>query len=344
MNQKQFHDLLRKYREGKCLPDERKIVDDWFASLTTGKNPFSDAEEEALSKETSWARVEEYIGESPKKQLLGVKDIVFNNWTLIGMAASIIMAGLIFIYMQTTISPEQPLAEINETTESGFETLVNPGTQPIAYSLPDGSKITLKPGSSIRYSKSFQDRKREIFLEGEAFFDVAPDSQRPFLVYTNELTARVLGTSFLVKAYKGKKEVIVIVKTGKVSVYENMNDGSREHQPQEEIILTPNQQVIYDSKQKLTIKKLVNHPEPVIPQPVFKDSYTNSSVIEILNSLEENFGIEIQYDSAVLSNCTLTSDMSHEGFYEQIEILCNALGAQYIVSEDAILIKATGCK
>ena len=341
MDQKEFQDLLRKYREGKCTSQEQKIVDDWFAAISTETKAFSDSEAEGDVKKRSWNFVERYIRRSQKK-LGGGRDIRFNTWSFLGIAASILLAGILFIYSQTkdTSFPGLPKSfrEIAHETKS----VTNEGTEPLNYSLPEGSKITLMPGSYISFSASFRGQKREIFLVGEAFFEVARDENRPFLVYTNELTTEVLGTSFLVSAYQSQQEIVVTVKTGRVSVYKNVIDESpSEESP--EIILTPNQQAIYNTGEKITLKKLVNDPEVILPQPTLQYRYTNTSVIDILLSLEENYGIDIQYDSVVLANCSLTSDMADEGFYEQIKILCNALGAEYELSENAVIIKATGC-
>ena len=109
--------------------------------------------------------------------------------------------------------------------------------------LQDGSIVTLEPGSEVRYTQKFMNH-REIFLSGDAFFEVTKDPNHPFFVYANEITTKVLGTSFRVKAKQGEKEIVVAVKTGKVSVFAKSIDDVLNKNGQE-ITLTPNQQVIY---------------------------------------------------------------------------------------------------
>jgi len=182
-----------------------------------------------------------------------------------------------------------------------------------------------------------------VFLSGEAFFEVTKNANQPFLVYANEVTTKVLGTSFLVKAYKHEKEILVAVTTGRVSVVTNPSDDQK--QRQQEIIITPNQQVVYNRNEKLTTKMLVDEPLVVEQQPPIKAIYKNVPVVEIFQALEKSYGIDIQYDANVLSECTLTySDIGEEGLYEQIEIICNALGARYKRNEFSIVIDAAGCK
>jgi ferric-dicitrate binding protein FerR (iron transport regulator) len=119
--------------------------------------------------------------------------------------------------------------------------------------LEDGTVILLKPNSSIEYPAKFSDIDRKVTLKGEAFFDVTKDKTRPFIISTSELTVKVLGTSFNVMAYEGAKEISVAVKTGKVSVVKSK--GEVTNQPHlREVILTPNQEVVYNTTQEYSQK------------------------------------------------------------------------------------------
>ena len=86
--------------------------------------------------------------------------------------------------------------------------------KPLVVQLPDGSKVTLSKDSRLSYGKKFDGNKREVFLSGEAFFEVAKNPARPFLVYSNGLITKVLGTSFKITAFEQDTRVVVAVKTG----------------------------------------------------------------------------------------------------------------------------------
>ncbi|HKL67342.1 MAG TPA: FecR domain-containing protein [Bacteroidales bacterium] len=90
--------------------------------------------------------------------------------------------------------------------------------------LPDGSEITLNSGSTIRYPRKFNNKAREVELEGEAFFDVESNPELPFSVKTATVVVKVLGTSFNVDAPGKKKAVSIIVEEGKVGIYDD--DGN----------------------------------------------------------------------------------------------------------------------
>jgi len=337
MTQEQFRDLLRRYRQGLCTSAEKKFIDDWFAAISPERKPFSEVGDLDLVKERSWSRVDQHLRHVEKR----ARPLV--RWSLAGMAATLLVLLGTGWYLNTKETAEPVITRALRETHSDHQSISNEGSDVKELVLPDESRIQLLPGSSIRFLRTFVSKKREVFLDGEAFFQVTPDKVRPFLVYTQEITTEVLGTSFLIKAYKHQEEVVVTVKTGKVSVYTNIARDPGQTKPHQEVILSSNQQVIYNASEQLTLKTLVSEPQVILPEPTLKDSYTNAPVIQILTNLEENYGIDIRYDAAVLSNCTLTSDMSDEGFYEQIKIICNALGAQYKVVETAIVIEATGC-
>jgi transmembrane sensor len=224
----------------------------------------------------------------------------------------------------------------------------NTGDKAREIELPDKSTVTLKPGSELRYSKNFDGSKREVYLSGEAFFNVQKDAARPFLVYSNEVVTKVLGTSFNIKAYADDKEVTVAVKKGKVSVYttaDNLAKSGNAKAVQPEVILTPNYQVVYNRRKDRVYKQVVEVPEIILPQPtLFQMQYDGVPVSRIFEVLEENYGVDIDFDEALLKNCMLTTSMSDEGFYERIEIICKAIGAEYTVTEDAVIaVKSHGC-
>jgi len=212
--------------------------------------------------------------------------------------------------------------------------------------LSDGTVIMLQPNGSIEFPEVFPSSKREILLTGEAFFDVTKEKNRPFIITTRDVTIRVLGTSFNVKAYQGAKEITVAVKTGKVSVYAKTVSVTTQNNPQkEEIILTPNQEVVYNTIDENFSKKIVANPQIILAKPtLFEMQYDATPVARIFKVLEENYGIDIIYDEQTLSACSLTTSMAEEGLYERIEIICQAIGAQYEVKDAKILISSSGCQ
>ena len=129
----------------------------------------------------------------------------------------LLVAGL-YAYHWKSTNPDKIVKENSLAPE--IIKVVNSGTTAQKLTLEDGSTVILEPGGEVRYNEKFLNR-REVYLSGDAFFEVTKDASRPFLVYANEITTKVLGTSFSIKAKQGEKEIVVAVKTGKVSVMAN---------------------------------------------------------------------------------------------------------------------------
>jgi len=200
----------------------------------------------------------------------------------------------------------------------------------------------LQPGSKIRYDHAFNKKPREIYLEGEAFFEVKRDETRPFLVYTHEVTTKVLGTSFTVKALREDKNITVAVKTGRVSVYAHATSQLQSNA--NETILTPNQQIVYNRTANTVSRMLVENPLAIVPaEEIKRMHFEEASVSEIFKALEKVYGVDMVFDEKLFSACTLTTSISDETIYDRLDIICKAIGATYSVEEFQIEIDGPGC-
>lgn len=104
--------------------------------------------------------------------------------------------------------------------------------------LPDGSKVWLNAGSSLKYSQDFNHHTREVILDGEGYFDVMANKQLPFWVKTYGINIKVVGTAFNVKAYRDEKNIIATVERGQIRIY----DINRKELEEKEIVIEKKQQ------------------------------------------------------------------------------------------------------
>ncbi|MDQ2657490.1 MAG: FecR domain-containing protein, partial [Bacteroidota bacterium] len=331
-----FQQLLDKFIRGVCTPEEERLIAEWYEKIGEEEISAANEPENDPTREKIWSVINPGQKSGSRKWMR----------VLIRAAAitiPLLTAAVLYYHRQglgALIEPVSHLASADESLHFRNEGSV---MRPIA--LPDGSVIQLQPSSEIELHKDFGEISRELDLRGEAFFDVAPDASKPFLVYANEVVTRVIGTSFNIKAYEREEEVTVAVRTGKVSVYANMNKTSRNFAHSPTVILTPNQQIVYHRLSEMISKKLVEEPEIVLPNSdLFKMQFENAEVSEILDVLQENYGVIFNYDRDKLSNCRLTTSMSEEGLYERIEVICKAIGASYSIDDDAVItITSNGC-
>ena len=106
---------------------------------------------------------------------------------------------------------------------AAFNQLITPYGKRGTLVLEDGTKIWLNARSRIIYPTQFSDHQREVFVEGEVYFDVTPDKKRPFIVKTDRINVQVLGTKFAISAYKEEKQSHVVLASGTVNVYTEQN-------------------------------------------------------------------------------------------------------------------------
>ena len=119
--------------------------------------------------------------------------------------------------------------------------------------LPDGTIVTLNSGTSFRYPLTFGGKNREVYLNGEAFFDVYKDREHPFIIHTNKMNVRVLGTAFNIKSYDNESRSETSLIHGSIEV--TLNDRKSDR-----IILKPHDKLIVENN--LPAQKVTHIPRP----------------------------------------------------------------------------------
>jgi transmembrane sensor len=338
MNSSKFQILLDKYLQGKCTPEEEELVASWYNKISVDKQSQLQEVQESQIEARIWNKIHGKVSVADKKDQNNT-----GNWGWYYSAAAAIVLLLTFSALFLSLE-QDPRAAYYANTNALIEH-ANDTEKPQTLVLEDGSEILLEPNSELSYPEKFDAAKREVYLKGEAFFKISKDANRPFYVYTEEVTTKVLGTSFLVKAYDDQDEVSVVVSTGRVSVYASTEAADLLEMPEKEIILTPNQQVVINTAKEKVERKLIENPKVISDNlSVHKVEYQAVSVVEILRAIEKSYGISIRYDREKLASCQLTTSFTDEGLYERLEIISTAINATYRKTDSYILIESKGCK
>ncbi len=174
--------------------------------------------------------------------------------------------------------------------------------------LPDSSKVWLNSGSTLRFNNNFQKSKREVFLEGEAYFSVVKDKTRPFRVSTPDASVEVLGTEFNLKAYKEEDQVSATLISGKINFASSLKKTT----------LLPSQKLVYNKdSQKTTVYKLSDS----YPEIEWKDGrmvFRNESLESLELKLERWFDVDITFaDDAVKKQC-FTGSLERESILDAL--------------------------
>ena len=265
------------------------------------------------------------------------------NWLAVAASILLVLTLGYLTLREKPAQPGRPLSAVLETNSEKQE--INDGSKPKTINLPDGSQITLEPKSRLRIGNAFGQTTREVYLTGEAFFQVAKNSEKPFLVYTGKVVTKVLGTSFRIKAYEADANVSIGVRTGKVTVFKQTAKQDTDPRLSEEVILTPNQQAVFVKKEERFVKTLVEKPA-ALSQNHLKErlDFTETSIPEVLNTLEQIYGVKIICDADQLKDCNLTGSLNDGTLYDKLSIVCETIQASYKVMDGQVVIYGKGCK
>ncbi|QJW89999.1 DUF4974 domain-containing protein [Spirosoma taeanense] len=267
-----------------------------------------------------------------------------------GMAASVlVILGLFGWYLLHPFraQTEVTYGELVAQAHNPLKEVINTSASPLVVNLPDKSTILLYPRSRVSYSSHFSGVRREVYLLGEAFFEVSKNPLKPFYVYADGLVTKVLGTSFLVQTNERAGQVKVIVKTGKVSVFARNQMPSPEQKEDYKLggtVLTPNQQVVFSAEETRLVKSVVQDPA-LLKKSIQKESFNfkRTPITNVFATLEQAYSIKIIYDEELMKNCYLTATLYDEPLFEKLDLICRTINADYEQLDGYIVINSPGC-
>lgn len=248
-------------------------------------------------------------------------------------ATLLLLIGAYGIFRWTQLNPVIPITYAGKVIKN------NSGNQPLRVILPDQSVVWLNAASSLAYPENFSYGKREVTLQGEAFFEVAPLPDQPFTVYSGKLHTRVLGTSFNVKAYQDDPHIQVTVFSGKVNV--NANDYTK-NKSDSGISLTASQQVIFKpADQSLVYREHVD----TTGAGAWKRGemiFHNTPLPEVLKELQRRFNVSISADQQ-LQHCLVFGEFLHEPADTVLNMLAISLSGKITKTNNRYYITGSGC-
>ena len=200
--------------------------------------------------------------------------------------------------------------------------------------LPDNTVIYLNADSEVKYTIDGKDGVREVFLNGEAWFDVAKNPEKPFRVYTSTYDIEVTGTQFNVKAYESESYVATTLEEGEVKI-----TTSESFNLEDELILKPGQQAVFDKEQKVLKVQEVNT-EWYTSWKYNKLIFINMKLSELKVLLERQYGVTIVIRNDSLLNLHFDGIIKNETILEIMEILKTTLSIDYKIVDQRIEITA----
>ena len=271
--------------------------------------------------------------------------------------AAVFLLGAIasFVVSYQLFNPKVADASFNEITAP-------PGAKS-KITLPDGSLIWLNAGSNIKYSNKYGKKQREVFLTGEAYFDVVSDKSKLFLVKTEDLNIKAYGTSFNVKSYPDENTVETTLVKGSIGVTRTKFSNKKV----DEVILEPNQRVVYyKPTQKAETKEVVdetgtNESEPEVIEPeqqkltymiskgIDPEPFTkwkegvlvikSETLQELAIKLERKYDVSIHFANEEIKKLKFSGYLENETVEQVIEAIGIAARIDYEIEERKITLK-----
>ncbi|SEB06545.1 FecR family protein [Pedobacter hartonius] len=313
--------LLKKYLADECSPEEKERLEAWYSSFDHSPLPGRVQERFSLNK----------VKRTVLHQVHAEQPGVFRLPRYFRIAALfILLLSISFIIYRAADSSARSSKEYSALN----------GQQKVL-KLSDGSIVTLNSGSVLKIQSDFKQNTREVSLSGEAFFQVAKDPSRPFIVSTGVLRTRVLGTAFNVQAYQNEEELTVTVAEGKVRVDQDAATGK---QPNLSPGVTPGKQLVYNRTTQSTkvIPADADHISAWRTGTVYID---NESIPAIARKLERRFNISIGLTGKVKSDCRYTLRIGDETLGKTLQVLTSVAGITCKFNQqDRLTINTTACK
>ncbi|MBN2480786.1 MAG: DUF4974 domain-containing protein [Bacteroidales bacterium] len=359
-------ELLVHYLTGSASPEEREAAIRWIRTSTENQKYFNELQKiyhltkiihrpSGFDKETGWDRIKAnyyqqrftfYVKENRYKLRKLCRRIAASAAAVIIVVA---LAGLLLFSQKSGTSILAGGGLYNE--------IVAPIGSRSHVTLSDGTDIWLNAGSKLQYPARFGDGEREVYLEGEAFFDVV-EGKKLFIVRTSDLNIKVYGTQFNVKSYPDEDLIETTLVEGKLSV-----ESIRDQNIKEPIMLEPNQKVTYikstqvkpvmqDDGKSTIQENVVVEEKPaeivIIPRvdPVLITSWKDSEWVfsreplgELAVKLERRFNVEITFEDESLKNYRFTGNFKDETFEQVLGILQIGAPVLYTIDKNKVILK-----
>jgi ferric-dicitrate binding protein FerR (iron transport regulator) len=223
---------------------------------------------------------------------------------------------------------------INYFVSQGGEQVYQTAENSQEITLPDGSSVFLNRNSTLTVSNSFADKNREVKLLGEAFFEVTPDAQRPFIIELDNANVRVLGTSFNVQNLENQNEIEVVVETGVVQLAPKELNQSLE--------LRAGQRGTFRRKEKQLVST-ENTDANFLSWKTKNMVFSNTSLKSVVETLRSTYGVEIIISAEVSDECEVTVTFENQPLEAVLKVLQSTLSLTYKREGSKIEITGAGC-
>lgn len=340
------YQLLASYMAGECTSEEEKIIAEWAQDsqnrkkLEKFKRIWNAAEhkkkgagEVNLSRE--WNRLQGRISTRDGKVAtkMNRKGKSFRSSSIhsfghfaMRIAAIFLVTGLIGVFVYQNWEEPKP----EQAKETVLRTISTDNAQRANFTLGDGSSVHLNAGSTVEVPDKFESDRREVYLEGEAYFDVESNPDKPFVIHSRESTIEVLGTSFSIRSYDEDGHVRVVVEEGTVSL------KAKDENQNEEATLSANELGLYNLENSSIEKSEIKDMQLYMS---WRDGYLkfqDEPMKNVAKDFERRYGVEVLFDDPDLQELSLTAYLKSRSLKNVLDVIAKSLDITYELNDDEV--------
>jgi len=332
----EYLDLVVKYLVNEADDNEVKLVESWVESDAGNRKVFDEYKKildmtgqaergEYVDEDTEWDVFRSRAGSSFTDLKVIKTDKREKRPFVVRFArvAAIIMLTLIsaaaVYFISDSLNYNKLVADTGITEDK----------------LPDGTLVTLNINSSLKFPKKFNKDRRKVILEGEAYFTVIPDKEKPFIVNAGKAVIQVLGTSFYVNTSGNNEKIEVVVHTGRVEVSDKKDNSKK-------IILEAGDRGEFSLKDGMLVKS-TNKDVNYLSWKTMNMTFTENTLSEIINTINKVYGSNIVLGSDNIGNCTVTVTFTDQTLDAVLNVLSATLDLRVRKDGNTIILEGEGC-
>lgn len=338
--------LLTRYLTGQCTEEERNEIEKWISQNkdhkkkliafkrileVTGNEDRLKMSNDGVDAKKNWKELKKRLTRETNfgKQKTGrshrstfqATSIHSTTQKVVRVAAILLIAGLIGVLSYQNFYQPEPAEQ-----KPVFREIATEHAQRANLTLEDGTQVMLNAGSNLRLPTKFEADVREVFLEGEAYFEVANNVGKPFIIYSRGSSIRVLGTSFAVRSYPDDEQVQVVVKEGRVSF-------TAEEQSGQGTILSADQLGIYKLGSNHIQTDSVNDMELYMSWRKGYLKFNQTPMTRVAKDLERRYGVNVTFKNSEIKEELLTSFLKSRSIKNVLNVIAMTLDIEYRLSD-----------
>ena len=326
-------ELLDRFMRNETSPEEKQLLLEWFRSSSSRneilefyQQRWIEASEDELPAEIQgrmYLRIKERMLEienSHREEERKIFKLRSSFSRFLPYVATILLCiGISFSSYLYTQKDLPITSEYIVSAEKG---------QRASVTLPDGTKVWLNSHTVLRYKNDYGVKERNVFLNGEAYFEVSKDKEHRFVVDAGEMEVEALGTSFNVKAYREDKSIVATLYNGSIQA------TGGEHS----IILLPDQQVLFNRENR---QLKVERPDNIAYSRMWRDnelSFKGETLYDIAIRLNRIYNVQVEFKSEKIKQYRFSGVIKNNSLDNVIEIISLTAPILYEAKEDTIIL------